>query len=86
MSDVRYHDEILMQTVRETSTTGGLTSVSIDVQMQIAKLMGIEVGGADKAAKFVVELTNELGLSSGGKKLVMMNSKELLQEDFQTSS
>ena len=34
--------------------------------MQIANSMGIEVGGADKAAEFTAELTHELGLSSGG--------------------
>ena len=36
--------------------------------MQIANSMGIEVGGADKVAKFAAELTQELGLSSGGAK------------------
>ena len=35
--------------------------------MQIANSMGIEVGGADKAAEFAIELTQELGLSSGGE-------------------
>ena len=29
--------------------------------------MGIEVGGAGKAEEFAVELTIELGLSSGGE-------------------
>ena len=69
MSDVRFQDEILMQTVREIGITEDLTSVSIDEQMQIANSMGIEVGGADKAAEYVAELTNELGLSSGGKEV-----------------
>ena len=64
-SDVRFQDEILMQTVRETGTDEDLTSVSIDEQMQIAQSMGIGVGGADKAEEFAAELTKELGLSSG---------------------
>ena len=67
MSDVRFHDEIMMQTVRETGTTEDLTSVSIDEKMQIAQSMGIEVGGADKAEEYAAELTKELGLSSGGE-------------------
>ena len=64
VSDVRFQDEILMKNVRETGPTEDLTSVSIDEQMQIANSMGIEVGGADKAAEFAAELTKELGLSS----------------------
>ena len=56
-----------MKTVRETCTTEDLTSVSIDEQMQIANSMGIEVSGADKAAEYATELTNELGLNSGGE-------------------
>ena len=79
MSDVRFQDEILMQTVGETGPTEDLTSVSIDEQMQITNSMGIEVGGVDKATKFAVELTKELGLSSGEKKkkleLVMMKQQ-----------
>ena len=34
--------------------------------MQIAQSMGIEVGGADKAELYAAELTEELGLGSGG--------------------
>ena len=56
-----------MKIVREIGSTEDLTSVSIDEQMQIANSMGIEVGGADKAAEYAVELTQELGLSSGGE-------------------
>ena len=41
-----------MKTVREIGTVEDLTSVSIDEQMQIAKSMGIEVGGADKAEEY----------------------------------
>ena len=67
MSDVRFQDEILMKIVRETGPTEDLTSVSIDEQMQIANSMGIEVGGADKAAEFAAELTQKLGLSLGGE-------------------
>ena len=67
MSDVRFQDEILMQTVRETSTTEDLTLVSIDEQMQIAHSMGIEVGGAEKAEEYADELTKELGLISEGE-------------------
>ena len=90
MSDVSFQDEILMKTIRETGTTEDLTFVSIDEQMQIAKSMGIEVGCADKAAEFVVELTNESGVKLRGEKklvlLVMMKQQELLKEDCQTST
>ena len=55
-----------MKTVREIGSTEDLTSISTDEQMQIANSMGIEVGGADKAAQFAAELTQELGLSFGG--------------------
>ena len=47
--------------MKETDNSEDLTSISIEEQMQIAKSMGIEVGGADTA-----ELTQEMGLSSGG--------------------
>ena len=67
LSDVRFHDEILMQIMREIGPTEDLTPVSIDEQMQIANSMGIEVGAANKAAKFDGELSKELGLSSEGK-------------------
>ena len=59
LSDVRFQDETLMQTLRETGQTEDLNSVSIDEQMQIANSMGIEVGGVDKAAEFAAELTKE---------------------------
>ena len=67
MSDVRFQDEILMQTVREIGISEDPTSVSIDEKMQITNSIGIEVGGADKAVEFAGELTKELGLSSGGE-------------------
>ena len=35
--------------------------------MQVANSMGIEVGDADKTAEFTANLTQELGLSSGGE-------------------
>ena len=60
-------DEILMKIVREIGSTEDLTSVPIDEHMEIANSMGIEVGGADKAAEFAAELTQELRLSSGGE-------------------
>ena len=62
-----FQDEILIKIVREIGSTEDLTSVSIDEQMQIANSMGIEVGGADRAAEFAAELTQELGFSSGGE-------------------
>ena len=68
LRDVSFQDEILMKTVRETGHNEDLTSISIDEQMQIAKSMGIEVGGADKAEQYSAELTQEMGLSSGGDK------------------
>ena len=49
LREVRFQDEILMQTVRETGDSEDLTSISIDEQMQITKSMGIEVGGTDTA-------------------------------------
>ena len=55
-----------MQPVRETGDSEDLTSISIDEQMQIAKSMGIEVGGAETAEQYTTELTQEMGLSSGG--------------------
>ena len=44
LREVRFQDEILMQTVRKTGDSEDLTSNFIDEQMQIAKLMGIKVG------------------------------------------
>ena len=44
MRDVSFQDEILMQIERETGHHEDLTSISIDEQMQIAILMGIEGG------------------------------------------
>ena len=68
LRNVSFQDESLMKTVRETSYSEDLTSISIDEQIQIAHSMGIEVGGADKAEQFAAELTHEMELSSGGDK------------------
>ena len=68
LRDVRFQDEILMKTVRETGYPKDLTSISIDEQMQIANSMGIEVGGAYKDEQYAAELTQEMELSSGGDK------------------
>ena len=55
-----------MKTVREIGQDEDLTFIYVGEQMQIAQSMGIEVGGADRAELYAVELTEELGLDSGG--------------------
>ena len=76
MRDVSFQDEILMKIVRKTGHSEDLTSISIDEQMQIAHSMGIEVGGADKAEQYAVELAHEMELSSGGDKEEVEPSEE----------
>ena len=66
LRDVSFQDEILMQTVRETGNSEDLTLISIDEQMQIAKSMGIEVGGADTAEKYAAEITQVNGIKLRG--------------------
>ena len=91
---MRFQDEILIQTVRETGDSEDLTSISIDEQMQIAKSMGIEVGGADTAEQYAAELTQKMGLSSGGVEEQAEDeeddsaeeAKKLMKEVFQTST
>ena len=61
MSDVRFKDEILMQTVSEIGTDEDLTSVSIDEQMQIAKSMGIGVEVHTKLKNLQLSLPKNWG-------------------------